>query len=610
MSLSKPLVHSELFCSKHTDCEAPISVITEILSGNGKEKFRFISEKFNELRITKVKDLARSIVRKADRDTLAPLYRAIEIYSKRKCQDYLIKSANSKFQNENFMDTQNSKELLTYKQTRINIILHIAKSYLNCKNYEKCIDWLEKAKKINPNCSEVLSNLGLVYMKTSEYELAKENFFEVCSIKPYSVEAWRDYGNFLFETNDLDTADLCYVRVLSIDPKLYEVRNEYGKLLIKLNKIKEAKKEFKIAHNIAEKCPVTLKNLADVYYKCGKFRKSILRYKQVLEIDPKESNVYYFLGMSYLKVEEYQNALNAFIQAKAQEPENVHILKKLALTYYRLDNMKLCTETYKECLILIPEDYKVNLDLALLYLFNTKDYQEAIIYLKKCIQLHPDDIDLYRKLLLAYINSNDDLNASDACMSIADLFLEKDELNNARNAFCLAALMGNAFGHWKLALTSLYDPRHLDLALQKFKKAVQLKPNLINGMMSLSSGIQEIKDKMQWCSSWWCPKHGSLKEDFMPYLNPETPEEEKKALSLAIKRQKHWITKTKVKCCVFDWKSGTDRHSVPPASYSKYLRDLMKAGDGSVQSGHSQAHVAAAIPFLHNLEEILKENIV
>jgi len=32
----------------------------------------------------------------------------------------------------------------------------------------------------------------------------------------------------------------------------------------------------------------------------------------------------------------------------------------------------------------------------------------------------------------------------------------------------------------------------------------------------------------------------------MPYLNPETPEEEKKALSLAIKRQKHCITKTMV----------------------------------------------------------------
>jgi len=48
---------------------------------------------------------------------------------------------------------------------------------------------------------------------------------------------------------------------------------------------------------------------------------------------------------------------------------------------------------------------------------------------------------------------------------------------------------------------------------------------------------------------------------------------------------------------------------MPPACYSKYLSNLLKIGDGSVQSGHSQLDVAAAISFLHNLEEILKENI-
>jgi len=45
---------------------------------------------------------------------------------------------------------------------------------------------------------------------------------------------------------------------------------------------------------------------------------------------------------------------------------------------------------------------------------------------------------------------------------------------------------------------------------------------------------------------------------------------------------------------------------VPPAMYSKYLNDLVKTGDGRVQSGHSEADVAAAASFLHNLEEILK----
>jgi len=384
--------------------------------------------------------------------------------------DNLLKSAKSEHQNRNFISTQKiCKELLTHTPTDLNVILLNAESFFNCGNYEKCIDCLEIANNINPNCSEVLSNFALVYMKKSENDLAKEYLFKVCTLKPFCVEAWTNYANFLFKTNDLITADLAYVRVLSIKPELYKVRNEYGKLLLKLNRIKEAKKHFKISNNCATECPDTLNNLADVYYKCGKFEKSILRYKQVLEIDPDKSNIYFHLGKAYLKIKEYQNALNAFTQAMAQEPENVCFLKNLAVTYCLLDNMALCAEMYKKCLTLIPEDYNLNLDLALVYLLNIKDYQEAAKYLKKCIQLHPNGInllDLYTKLFQAYRKSDDHLNASDVCMIIGDLYLEKDDQENAKTAFFTAAIMnpGNAFGHWKLGLTIIHD---LDLALQR-----------------------------------------------------------------------------------------------------------------------------------------------
>jgi len=40
---------------------------------------------------------------------------------------------------------------------------------------------------------------------------------------------------------------------------------------------------------------------------------------------------------------------------------------------------------------------------------------------------------------------------------------------------------------------------------------------------------------------------------------------------------------------------------VPAASYTKYLVDLMKTGDGKVQNGHSEADMVAAASFWHNL---------
>ncbi|KAL4084311.1 hypothetical protein QTP88_028136 [Uroleucon formosanum] len=396
----------DVFCSKHSDCGAPISVITNILSKNDPLKFQYISNEFDKLGFTKVKDLAVATLGKANSiklpgDTLTLLYGAIEIYSEH--LDNCLKSAKSELQNRNFINTQKiCKELLRHKPNDLKVILVNAKSYFDCGNYEECIDCLEKAKKINPKCSEVLSNFALVYMKKSENDLARQYLSEVCEIKPFCANTWTDFADFLFETNDLYSAELAYVRVLSLNPELNKVRNKYGKLLLKLNKIKEAKDQFKIAHNYASECSEILNNLADVYYKSGKFEKAIAKYKKVLEINPNLINACFCLGMAYLKVTEYQNAANAFLTAIDIELDNVSVLKNLAVTYCRLGNMVLCAETYKKCLILQSENLNLNLELALIYLHNIKNYQEAAIYFKKCIELNPERLDVYENLFAAY----------------------------------------------------------------------------------------------------------------------------------------------------------------------------------------------------------------
>ncbi|XP_016660954.1 UDP-N-acetylglucosamine--peptide N-acetylglucosaminyltransferase 110 kDa subunit-like [Acyrthosiphon pisum] len=481
----------DVFCSKYLDSEAPISVITEILSENDPLKFQNISNEFNKLGFTKLKDLAGATLGKASLiklsgDTLTLLYGAIEIYSER--LDNLLKSAKSELQNGNFISTQKiCEELFIHKPTDLNVLLLNAKSFFDCGNYEECINCLEKAKQINPKCSEVLSNFALVYMKKSENYLALQYLYEVCALKPYCVDAWTNYADFLFETNDLVTADFAYVRVLSIEPKLYKVRNKYGKLLLKLNKIKDAKEQFKIAHNCAIECPETLNNLAYVYYKSGKFEKAISKYKQVLEINPDLMNAHFYLGMTHLKISEYQNAANAFWNAIVLEPENVTVLKKLAVTYCYVENMVLCVEIYKKCLKLQPENFNLNLELAMICLHKIKNYQEAAIYFKKCIHLNPERIDLYKNLFVALRKVNDYQNASDTCMSMGDLYLESDDQENARNAFCCAILLnpGNAIAHWKMGLT-MYNLGHWDLALTRYKHAIEIMPNLADAYCDMA----------------------------------------------------------------------------------------------------------------------------
>ncbi|CAI6356342.1 unnamed protein product [Macrosiphum euphorbiae] len=487
---------SYVFFPKHSDSEAPISVITDILSEIDSLKFKNISDEFGKLGFTKVKDLAGATVGKARSvklpgDTLKHLYEAMKIYSE--VLDKLLKSAKSEIKNGNFIEAQKiCKVLLTHKPKDLNVLLVNANSFFECEKYDECLECLEKAKSVNPNCSEVLLNMALVYQKKSENDLAKEYYFKACKIKPYSADAWTDYADFLNETNDLARAGFAYVRALSLQQESHEVRNKYGKLLLKLNKIKEAKNQFKMAHNSAKECPETLNYLADVYYKSGKFEKSILKYKQTLEIDPDRANACFHLGMAYIKRTEYQNASNAFKKGVALEPENKSYLKILAVTYCLLGDMELCAETYKKCLILEPEDFNLNLELALVYLNNIRNYHQASLYLEKCTQLNPDRIDVYQNLFTAYKKNKEPVKASDACMSIGDLYMEKDDYENAKSAFTCAAIMNpkNEYSHWKMGQT-LYMLGQLDLALIKYKHTIAIKPNFPDAFYDMGVLFEE-----------------------------------------------------------------------------------------------------------------------
>jgi len=126
----------------------------------------------------------------------------------------------------------------------------------------------------------------------------------------------------------------------------------------------------------------------------------------------------------------------------------MYALKNLAFTYWQLENMVLSVEVYKKCLKLQPENFNINLQLAMINLHNLKNYQETVIYLKKCIQLNLERIDLYENLAFAYEKSNDNLCASDTYMTLCDLYLKNNDQDKARIALNFSIILnpGNAIG--------------------------------------------------------------------------------------------------------------------------------------------------------------------
>ncbi len=74
--------------------------------------------------------------------------------------------------------------------------------------------------------------------------------------------------------------------------------------------------------------------------------------------------------------------------------------------------------------------YKHHLGFAL---FEIKRYNEAVIELKKCIRLNPDDVDVYFNLGNIYEKLNEYINAAEAYEKYLSLIPDSDKKQEIKN---------------------------------------------------------------------------------------------------------------------------------------------------------------------------------
>ncbi|KAF0712416.1 putative UDP-N-acetylglucosamine--peptide N-acetylglucosaminyltransferase SEC [Aphis craccivora] len=130
------------------------------------------------------------------------------------------------------------------------------------------------------------------------------------------------------------------------------------------------------------------------------------------------------------------------------------------------------------------------------------------------------------------------------------------------------------YGYYKSSckeLTILNDELYQELHTVKNK--LELKTLELNDASSLvEEKTKELENMaIEMCNSWWCPKHSNLATVFKK-LDIKTLND-KIEIDQAIKRQRYWSRQGEVRC-VFNRKSGVDKHADPPNYVSSSDEDL------------------------------------
>jgi tetratricopeptide (TPR) repeat protein len=214
----------------------------------------------------------------------------------------------------------------------------------------------------------------------------------------------------------------------------------------------------------------------DEFFNRKDYRNAITKYAQAITLVPNFPAAYFWKAYAHFYLGEYEQALRDFDSAMSLGYDKpLEIYRVRWLLHYEKGNYDAALNDALAGLRLDPNNATLNLAVGDIYRIR-KNYREAITYLKKGIQLAPNNGDGHYFLAECYFNLGEYLNQGFAAL---------DALKSNTK------YLGESY---YLAADALYKARKYDEAIFYYEKAISTKPE-IYGSYSALSDIYRIKNR-------------------------------------------------------------------------------------------------------------------
>ena len=308
-----------------------------------------------------------------------------------------------------------------------SLYIDLGNVYFQKRDYEKAIEYYQKAFKIDPQNPNSYIEMGNAFLSQNKYDEAVRSYRKAIDIDLNNPGLYDALGNVLLSQNKYDEAVKSYQTAIDIDPKNTNAYIGIGNARAHQRNYSEAVKNYKLAINNS---PV----FTDIYYRIGDAlsnmggtdneKDALDNYQKAINSDPSNANAYIGLGSMYTKLEQYPEAIEVYKKAlkiKLQDTDadqannaNAYIGLGYAYTKTKPERYPEAIEAYKEALnikLKNPDADKAKnanayygLGNALLgNLLGKMNYREAEEYYQKSIGSNPDKKS--KSYALAYVGA-------------------------------------------------------------------------------------------------------------------------------------------------------------------------------------------------------------
>ena len=328
--------------------------------------------------------------------------------------------------------------IIALDPSRADSFLHLGRLYLRQGDRDNAIRVYEPGLELDPDHPQTQYALGVIFEERGEIEKA---------IKHFGLANQYDDGHYDWHFR--------YARLLDRYAETLEDSDAYAAMAVEAyNNTITLKDDYVPAYFYRGLITRRYKQIGDTLYRYGQIAED---FKRVIALEPNNSDAYYYLGMTYIDLDQHQNAKEIFLKT---------LEFSIAYTGIYL-NLGLIAESEGE-------------------------YEEAISYFEKELEIDSDSVAAYQRLGDLYSNYNADFGRAVEALEKA-LELQPNHVStliNYASALYYLDRLGAATEHFEMVIQ--LDPRNLtanynlalmyeytgktEQAINRWKKFLELNP--------------------------------------------------------------------------------------------------------------------------------------
>ena len=336
----------------------------------------------------------------------------------------------------------------------IELMLTEASALMAEKNYKEAIKKYNEVLKLDSQNLEALKNLGINYFLTDNLDEALSCFIKFKQLNEDDATVRYYIGSIYTLNGAMNMAVDEFKKVIALREEYVDAYHSLAMIYISMKNNNAAIEVLKQALLYDDKDPQTIKLLASAYLNNKEDEEAFKILQEALKKGIQNPDIYNMMGSSFVVKEQPQEGLIYFQKALDLEPDDYTAIISCALIYGIMLNFEKALEYHKKALELFPTNMELQINaaidwyvngyldeakqlmlevlrvdpnearaiyqIALIY-YELYDYDSALLYLKKIIQINNSDV-INLKMAEVYA----DMGEYDKAYDIMDKLIKKN----------------------------------------------------------------------------------------------------------------------------------------------------------------------------------------